>query len=202
MITVLNANGQTVAHFVNNVSEGVPYFEPTLTENIETLVSTFSFSVPLDCDESQYLKGLNKVLVKDKDGDLRQFNIIHTEEVFQEVDSRILVECEDFSISEMNDTVIYPFNGHNLGDTLTKAVQGTGWSVEYSADTWQEVEEPFILADYTNMREVFGNIQKTYDVDFKFTAERTAFNQTKRIVKVYKNRAFRQVVTSPMTETF
>ncbi|AQT27699.1 minor structural protein [Enterococcus phage EF-P10] len=38
------------------------------------------------------------------------------------------------------------------------------------------------------MREVFGNIQKTYDVDFKFTAERTAFNQTKRIVKVYKNR--------------
>lgn len=188
MITVLNANGQTVAHFVNNVSEGVPYFEPTLTENIETLVSTFSFSVPLDCDESQYLKGLNKVLVKDKDGDLRQFNIIHTEEVFQEVDSRILVECEDFSISEMNDTVIYPFNGHNLGDTLTKAVQGTGWSVEYSADTWQEVEEPFILADYTNMREVFGNIQKTYDVDFKFTAERTAFNQTKRIVKVYKNR--------------
>lgn len=188
MITVLNANGQTVAHFVNNVSEGVPYFEPTLTENIETLVSTFSFSVPLDCDESQYLKGLNKVLVKDKDGDLRQFNIIHTEEVFQEVDSRILVECEDFSISEMNDTVIYPFNGHNLGDTLTKAVQGTGWGVEYAADTWQEGEEPFILAEYTNMREVFGNIQKTYDVDFKFTAERTAFNQTKRIVKVYKNR--------------
>ncbi|UQT01202.1 hypothetical protein QOFMPA_00079 [Enterococcus phage vB_OCPT_Toy] len=188
MITVLNANGQTVAHFVNNVSEGVPYFEPTLTENIETLVSTFSFSVPLDCDESQYLKGLNKVLVKDKDGDLRQFNIIHTEEVFQEVDSRILVECEDFSISEMNDTVIYPFNGHNLGDTLTKAVKGTGWGVEYSADTWQEGEVPFILADYTNMREVFGNIQKTYDVDFKFTAERTAFNQTKRIVKVYKNR--------------
>ncbi|UQT01605.1 hypothetical protein XMKAXML_00039 [Enterococcus phage vB_OCPT_PG13] len=188
MITVLNANGQTVAHFVNNVSEGVPYFEPTLTENIETLVSTFSFSVPLDCDESQYLKGLNKVLIKDKDGDLRQFNIIHTEEVFQEVDSRILVECEDFSISEMNDTVIYPFNGHNLGDTLTKAVKGTGWGVEYSADTWQEGEVPFILADYTNMREVFGNIQKTYDVDFKFTAERTAFNQTKRIVKVYKNR--------------
>lgn len=188
MITVLNANGQTVAHFVNNVSEGVPYFEPTLTENIETLVSTFSFSVPLDCDESQYLKGLNKVLVKDKDGDLRQFNIIHTEEVFQEVNSRILVECEDFSISEMNDTVIYPFNGHNLGDTLTKAVKGTGWGVEYSADTWQEGEEPFILAEYTNMREVFGNIQKTYDVDFKFTAERTAFNQTKRIVKVYKNR--------------
>ena len=188
MITLLNANGQTVAHFVNNVSEGVPYFEPTLTENIETLVSTFSFSVPLDCDESQYLKGLNKVLVKDKDGDLRQFNIIHTEEVFQEVDSRILVECEDFSISEMNDTVIYPFNGHNLGDTLTKAVKGTGWGVEYSADTWQEGEVPFILADYTNMREVFGNIQKTYDVDFKFTAERTAFNQTKRIVKVYKNR--------------
>lgn len=188
MITVLNANGQTVAHFVNNVSEGVPYFEPTLTENIETLVSTFSFSVPLDCDESQYLKGLNKVLVKDKDGDLRQFNIIHTEEVFQEVDSRILVECEDFSISEMNDTVIYPFNGHNLSDTLTKAVKGTGWGVEYSADTWQEGEVPFILADYTNMREVFGNIQKTYGVDFKFTAERTAFNQTKRIVKVYKNR--------------
>lgn len=188
MITVLNANGQTVAHFVNNVSEGVPYFEPTLTENIETLVSTFSFSVPLDCDESQYLKGLNKVLVKDKDGDLRQFNIIHTEEVFQEVDSRILVECEDFSISEMNDTVIYPFNGHNLSDTLTKAVKGTGWGVEYAADTWQEGEEPFILAEYTNMREVFGNIQKTYDVDFKFTAERTAFNQTKRIVKVYKNR--------------
>ena len=188
MITVLNANGQTVAHFVNNVSEGVPYFEPTMTENIETLVSTFSFSVPLECEETQYLTGLNKVLTKDKDGDLRQFNIIHTEEVFQEVGSRILVECEDFSISEMNDTVIYPFDGHNLGDTLTKAVKGTGWGVEYAADTWQEGEVPFVLSDYTNMREVFGNIQKTYDVDFKFTAERTAFNQTKRIVKVYKNR--------------
>lgn len=188
MITVLNANGQTVAHFVNNVSEGVPYFEPTMTENIETLVSTFSFSVPLECEETQYLTGLNKVLAKDKDGDLRQFNIIHTEEVFQEVGSRILVECEDFSISEMNDTVIYPFDGHNLGDTLTKAVKGTGWGVEYAADTWQEGEVPFVLSEYTNMREVFGNIQKTYDVDFKFTAERTAFNQTKRIVKVYKNR--------------
>lgn len=188
MITVLNANGQTVAHFVNNVSEGVPYFEPTMTENIETLVSTFSFSVPLECEETQYLTGLNKVLTKDKDGDLRQFNIIHTEEVFQEVGSRILVECEDFSISEMNDTVIYPFDGHNLGDTLTKAVKGTGWGVEYAADTWQEGEVPFILSEYTNMREVFGNIQKTYDIDFKFTAERKAFNQTKRIVKVYKNR--------------
>lgn len=188
MITVLNANGQTVAHFVNNVSEGVPYFEPTMTENIETLVSTFSFSVPLECEETQYLTGLNKVLTKDKDGDLRQFNIIHTEEVFQEVGSRILVECEDFSISEMNDTVIYPFDGHNLGDTLTKAVKGTGWGVEYAADTWQEGEVPFILSEYTNMREVFGNIQKTYDIDFKFTAERTAFNQTKRIIKVYKNR--------------
>lgn len=188
MITVLNANGQTVAHFVNNVSEGVPYFEPTMTENIETLVSTFSFSVPLECEETQYLTGLNKVLTKDKDGDLRQFNIIHTEEVFQEVGSRILVECEDFSISEMNDTVIYPFDGHNLGDTLTKAVKGTGWGVEYAADTWQEGEVPFILSEYTNMREVFGNIQKTYDIDFKFTAERTALNQTKRIVKVYKNR--------------
>lgn len=188
MITVLNANGQTVAHFVNNVSEGVPYFEPTMTENIETLVSTFSFSVPLECEETQYLTGLNKVLTKDKDGDLRQFNIIHTEEVFQEVGSRILVECEDFSISEMNDTVIYPFDGHNLGDTLTKAVKGTGWGVEYAADTWQEGEVPFILSEYTNMREVFGNIQKTYDIDFKFTAERTTFNQTKRIVKVYKNR--------------
>lgn len=188
MITVLNANGVVVTHFNNEAPEGVPYFEPELTENIESLVSRFSFSAPLEETNSEYLTGLNKVLVKDKDGDLRLFNIINTYEEFQEVNATIRVECEDFSISEMNSTVIAPFNGHNLGDSLTKAVAGTGWSVEYAADTWQEGEDPFVLTDYTNMREVFSKLNETYEIEFKFTAEKDAFNHVKRIVKVFKNR--------------
>lgn len=188
MITVLNANGVVVTHFNNETPEGVPYFEPELTENIESLVSRFSFSAPLEETNSEYLTGLNKVLVKDKDGDLRLFNIINTYEEFQEVNATIRVECEDFSISEMNSTVIAPFNGHNLGDSLTKAVAGTGWSVEYAADTWQEGEDPFVLTDYTNMREVFSKLNETYKIEFKFTAEKDAFNHVKRVVKVFKNR--------------
>lgn len=188
MITLLNSNGVTVQNFVNEVSEGVPYFEPTLTENIESLVSKFSFYVPLDCEGSEHLIGLNKVLTKDKDGDLRQFIITHTEEVYAEVGSQIYVEAEDFSITEMNDTVVPPFVASTLADAMYRSTKDTGWNVEYDTDTYQDVQGAVSSDSFSNMREAMNKIREAFDVEFKFTVKVDPFNTYTRTIKVYKSR--------------
>nr|DAN13787.1 MAG TPA: minor structural protein [Caudoviricetes sp.] len=188
MITLLNSNGVTVQNFVNEVSEGVPYFEPTLTENIESLVSKFSFYVPLDCEGSEQLIGLNKILTKDKDGDLRQFVITHTEEIYAEVGSQIYVEAEDFSITEMNDTVVPPFVAATLADAMYRSTKDTGWNVEYATDTYQDVQGAVSTEGFTNMREAMSKIREAFDVEFKFTVKIDPFNTYTRTIKVYKSR--------------
>lgn len=188
MITVRGINGDILTHFDNNVPEGNPYFEPVMIDDMESLVSSFSFSVPLELEDSKYLVGLNQVLAKDREGDLRLFIITDTYEEWTTDGGNVVVNCEDISISEMNDIIVSPFESLNFNDTLTKTFKNSGWRFVYGAN-WKDVDNTtMVVEDYTNMRSVLATIAETYDCQFKFLAQENQYGEITRIVEVYKTR--------------
>lgn len=188
MITIRSINGEILTHFDNSVPNGNPYFEPVMTDDMESLVSSFSFSVPLELEDTVYLQGLNQVLTKDRHGDLRLFIITDVYEEWTTVGGIVRVECEDISISEMNDIVVNPFNGINFNDTLYKTFEGSGWKLEYGAN-WEDVDNTtMVLEEYDNMRSVIASIVDTYGCQFKFKAQENQYGEITRVAEVYKTR--------------
>lgn len=188
MITIRGINGDILTHFDNDVPDGNPYFEPVLTDDMESLVSSFSFSVPLELADTEHLVGLNQVLVKDRQGDLRLFVITDVHEVWTTVGGTLQVNCEDISINEMNNIIVSPFESLNFQDTLTKTFKGSGWTLKYGAN-WKDVDNTtFKVENYDNMRSVIASIVDTYDCQFKFMAQENQFGEITRVAEVYKSR--------------
>lgn len=188
MITIRSINGEILTHFDNSVPDGNPYFEPVMTDDMESLVSSFSFSVPLEVEDSVYLQGLNQVLTKDRYGDLRLFIITDVYEEWTTVGGSVKVDCEDISISEMNDIVVSPFNGISFEDTLNKTFNNSGWTLQYGAN-WKDVDNTtFVLEEYDNMRSVIASIIDTYGCQFKFLAQENQYGEITRVAEVFKTR--------------
>lgn len=188
MITIRSISGEILTHFDNSVPDGNPYFEPVMTDDMESLVSSFSFSVPLELEDTVYLQGLNQVLTKDRQGALRLFIITDVYEEWTTVGGMVKVDCEDISISEMNDIVISPFNGISFQDTLNKTFNGSGWTLEYGAN-WKDVDNTtMVLEEYDNMRSVIASIVDTYGCQFKFKAQENQYGEITRVAEVYKTR--------------
>lgn len=188
MITIRGINGDILTHFDNNVPDGNPYFEPVLTDDMESLVSSFSFSVPLELADTEHLVGLNQVLVKDRQGDLRLFVITDVHEVWTTVGGTLQVNCEDISINEMNNIIVSPFESLNFQDTLTKTFKDSGWTLKYGAN-WKDVDNTtFKVENYDNMRSVIASIVDTYGCQFKFMAQENQFGEITRVAEVYKSR--------------
>ena len=188
MITIRGINGDILTHFDNNVPEGNPYFEPVLTDDMESLVSSFSFSVPLELADTEHLVGLNQVLVKDRQDDLRLFVITDVHEVWTTVGGTLQVNCEDISINEMNNIIVSPFESLNFQDTLTKTFKDSGWTLKYGAN-WKDVDNTtFKVENYDNMRSVIASIVDTYGCQFKFMAQENQFGEITRVAEVYKSR--------------
>ncbi|QOC57490.1 tail fiber protein [Enterococcus phage 9181] len=188
MITIRGINGDILTHFDNNVPEGNPYFEPVMTDDMESLVSSFSFSVPLELADTEHLVGLNQVLVKDRQEDLRLFVITDVHEVWTTVGGTLQVTCEDISINEMNNIIVSPFESLNFQDTLTKTFKNSGWALKYGAN-WKDVDNTtFKVENYDNMRSVIASIVDTYGCQFKFMAQENQFGEITRVAEVYKSR--------------
>lgn len=188
MITIRGINGDILTHFDNDVPNGNPYFEPVLTDDMESLVSSFSFSVPLELADTEHLVGLNQVLVKDRQGDLRLFVITDVHEVWTTVGGTLQVNCEDISINEMNNIIVSPFESLNFQDTLTKTFKDSGWTLKYGAN-WKDVDNTtFKVENYDNMRSVIASIVDTYGCQFKFMAQENQFGEITRVAEVYKSR--------------
>lgn len=188
MITIRNASGTVLTHFDNNVPEGNPYFEPEMTENMESLVSSFSFSVPLQLEGSEYLSKLNQVLAKDKDGDLRVFVINDVYEDWNTTDGTVKVVAEDISITEMNGIILPPITAMNFNDALKAVFNKSGWTYELTANPSELDRALFATEDYMNMREALVKLRTVYGCQFKFMAQEDAFGTLKRVVKIFKNR--------------
>lgn len=188
MITIRGINGDILTHFDNNVPEGNPYFEPVMTDDMESLVSSFSFSVPLELADTEHLVGLNQVLVKDRQEDLRLFVITDVHEVWTTVGGTLQVTCEDISINEMNNIIVSPFESLNFQDTLTKTFKNSGWALKYGVN-WKDVDNTtFKVENYDNMRSVIASIVDTYGCQFKFMAQENQFGEITRVAEVYKSR--------------
>lgn len=187
MITIRSINGEVLTHFDNDVPNGNPYFEPVMTDDMESLVSSFSFSVPLQLADTEYLTGMNQVLTYDRQGDLRLFIISDVYEDWNTTNGVVKVDCEDVSITEMNNIVVNPFEAKDFNEALTKTFKNSGWKFKYAANWKEVVHDTFILEDYTNMRDVLAQLKDTYECQFKFMAQENEYGEITRVVEVFKS---------------
>ncbi len=187
MITIRSINGEVLTHFDNDVPNGNPYFEPVMTDDMESLVSSFSFSVPLQLADTEYLTGMNQVLTYDRQGDLRLFIISDVYEDWNTTNGVVKVDCEDVSITEMNNIVVNPFDAKDFNEALTKTFKNSGWKFKYAANWKEVVHDTFILEDYTNMRDVLAQLKDTYECQFKFMAQENEYGEITRVVEVFKS---------------
>ena len=187
MITIRSINGEVLTHFDNDVPNGNPYFEPVMTDDMESLVSSFSFSVPLQLADTEYLTGMNQVLTYDRQGDLRLFIISDVYEDWNTTNGVVKVDCEDVSITEMNNIVVNPFEAKDFNEALTKTFKNSGWKFKFAANWKEVVHDTFILEDYTNMRDVLAQLKDTYKCQFKFMAQENEYGEITRVVEVFKS---------------
>lgn len=187
MITIRSINGEVLTHFDNDVPNGNPYFEPVMTDDMESLVSSFSFSVPLQLADTEYLTGMNQVLTYDRQGDLRLFIISDVYEDWNTTNGVVKVDCEDVSITEMNNIVVNPFDAKDFNEALTKTFKNSGWKFKYAANWKEVIHDTFILEDYTNMRDVLAQLKDTYECQFKFMAQENEYGEITRVVEVFKS---------------
>lgn len=187
MITIRSINGEVLTHFDNDVPNGNPYFEPVMTDDMESLVSSFSFSVPLQLADTEYLTGMNQVLTYDRQGDLRLFIISDVYEDWNTTNGVVKVDCEDVSITEMNNIVVNPFEAKDFNEALTKTFKNSGWKFKFAANWKEVVHDTFILEDYTNMRDVLVQLKDTYECQFKFMAQENEYGEITRVVEVFKS---------------
>ena len=187
MITIRSINGEVLTHFDNDVPNGNPYFEPVMTDDMESLVSSFSFSVPLQLADTEYLTGMNQVLTYDRQGDLRLFIISDVYEDWNTTNGVVKVDCEDVSITEMNNIVVNPFEAKDFNEALTKTFKNSGWKFKFAANWREVIHDTFILEDYTNMRDVLAQLKDTYKCQFKFMAQENEYGEITRVVEVFKS---------------
>ena len=187
MITIRSINGEVLTHFDNDVPNGNPYFEPVMTDDMESLVSSFSFSVPLQLADTEYLTGMNQVLTYDRQGDLRLFIITDVYEDWNTTNGVVKVDCEDVSITEMNNIVVNPFEAKDFNEALTKTFKNSGWKFKFAANWKEVIHDTFILEDYTNMRDVLAQLKDTYECQFKFMAQENEYGEITRVVEVFKS---------------
>ena len=187
MITIRSINGEVLTHFDNDVPNGNPYFEPVMTDDMESLVSSFSFSVPLQLADTEYLTGMNQVLTYDRQGDLRLFIISDVYEDWNTTNGVVKVDCEDVSITEMNNIVVNPFEAKDFNEALTKTFKNSGWKFKFAANWREVIHDTFILEDYTNMRDVLAQLKDTYECQFKFMAQENEYGEITRVVEVFKS---------------
>lgn len=187
MITIRSINGEVLTHFDNDVPNGNPYFEPVMTDDMESLVSSFSFSVPLQLADTEYLTGMNQVLTYDRQGDLRLFIISDVYEDWNTTNGVVKVDCEDVSITEMNNIVVNPFEARDFNEALTKTFKNSGWKFKFAANWREVIHDTFILEDYTNMRDVLAQLKDTYECQFKFMAQENEYGEITRVVEVFKS---------------
>ena len=187
MITIRSINGEVLTHFDNDVPNGNPYFEPVMTDDMESLVSSFSFSVPLQLADTEYLTGMNQVLTYDRQGDLRLFIISDVYEDWNTTNGVVKVDCEDVSITEMNNIVVNPFEAKDFNEALTKTFKNSGWKFKFAANWKEVIHDTFILEDYTNMRDVLAQLKDTYECQFKFMAQENEYGEITRVVEVFKS---------------
>lgn len=120
---------------LSNEAEGAcPFWNAPFKEDLNK-GSSFSFTVPADQEDAQYIVAENQVAFKDKDGDFRLFVIREPEETDGEDGPEINAVCEP-AMLELNDEVITdkrPYNTTALA-ALTSYLTGTRWQVGTVAD--------------------------------------------------------------------
>lgn len=131
LIYILDKKDKVVGVLNNQAPLSCPYTNDFHTENIQTGVNTFEFSVPASHSTAGTLENEGSVIVSDLDGKLNQFKIKNVEETNTSDGYFKDVYAENVAISELLTDIVRPTKlpSSSLEDALAYVLNGTGHTV-------------------------------------------------------------------------
>lgn len=188
MIAIYDINGVAKGAFNNSVPNACPYFDDTFTENSLTGVITLEFTIPMGHPDSNIVDGFSKITYKDKEGDLRLFNVMDIYEDYNNTFPKKVIMAEDVSTTELNQVFTKPFASTNLEEALQLTLIESGWAFEVDYAATLSADNLFTLDSVVKTKEALFNVTKAFDVEVKFTATVDSFGVNNKVIKVYGKR--------------
>lgn len=188
MISIHDINGVARGAFNNSVPNACPYFDDKFTENSLTGVITLEFSVPMAHPDSKLVDGFSKLTYKDKEGDLRLFNVMDIYEDYSNDFAMKTIMAEDVSTTELNQVFTKPFASTDLEEALQLTLVESGWAFELDYAATLSADNLFTLDSVVKTKEALFNVTKAFGVEVKFMATVDSFGVSNKIIKVYGQR--------------
>ncbi|MDF2010189.1 phage tail spike protein [Priestia megaterium] len=187
MLYILNRKEQVVGVLSNKAPFSCPYLDDLHTENIQTGISSYEFSVPASHEMAEKIEGDGFVLRKDLDGKFQMFRIKNIEED-NTIDSYMkVVSTEHVAISELLVNVVRPatLNSYTLENAMKYVLSGTGYEL---GDVSYLESKDVVFDQYITVLEAIYSIMELFDVEIQFEYKYSNGVVTNRIVHVTEQR--------------
>ena len=131
MIYLLDRNETMIGVFDNDTPFACPYYDDLHTENVQTGVNVFEFSVPGSHEMASRILEDGFVIFADLDGRFQMFQIKDIAEEAGNDSHSKTVYCEHTAIPDLLGTIIRPITlkDMSLENALKNILQGTGWTL-------------------------------------------------------------------------
>ncbi|MFD9628682.1 phage tail spike protein [Peribacillus muralis] len=183
MIFVLDNNEKMVGVLNNLAPLSCPYFDDFHTENIQTGVNNYEFSVPAGHETSESLVADGYIILADLDNKLQMFQIKEVEEEAGESEYNKRVYSEHVAIPELLATPFRPLSMKSLSlkQAMDVALQGSGWTLgEYDWSGIVDIE----FDEYITALEAIYTIIESFGAELRFEIQFKNGVVTKRLVHV------------------
>lgn len=187
MIFILDKHETMVGVLNNSTPSSCPYFDDLHTENIETGVHTYSFSVPAAHKTAESLEVEGYVIRPDLDNRLQMFKIIDIKETASDSELVKEVSTEHIAVPELLRNVVRPgtYNGRTVKQAVEIVLGNTGWNAG-------EIDfigvKDIVFEDYMTAREALLQVVETFDAEIQYEVVFKNGVIQKRLVHVTKQR--------------
>jgi phage minor structural protein len=187
VLIVLNPKLQPVGILSNESPSACPYFDDEHTENIESGVHTYEFSIPSTHENSNIVEVNGFIIVRDLDGNHLLFTIKQIEEVRGDEGHFKHVYCELTAIDDLLGYAVRPvkLNSQTLESALNYVLAETDYElgqVDFLGS------EDFDFSDYITVLEAVRTIAERFGAEVYFTVELTGTTVTKKLLHAVERR--------------
>ncbi|MBU5266304.1 phage tail spike protein, partial [Virgibacillus proomii] len=165
MIHVIDKQSDEIVGIIPNEE----FWDDNYHRSLETTAETFEFMTFADRDYSEYLRGRNKVIIPDEDGDFRELTIWQAEKVHEH--SKHMIVFAKASYNDLRKAqVIKPqtLKSQSASTAAAIALKGTEWSVGLVESRGTRSIE---IEDYTNPYDLLKRIATEFDLELDFRIE-------------------------------
>jgi phage minor structural protein len=187
VLIVLNPKLQPVGILSNESPSACPYFDDTHTENLESGVNTYEFTIPSTHENSNIVEVNGFIIVRDLDGNHLLFTIKQIEEVRGDEGHFKHVYCELTAIDDLLGYAVRPIklNSQTLESALNYVLAETDYElgqVDFLGS------EDFDFSDYITVLEAVRTIAERFGAEIYFTVELTGTTVTKKLLHAVERR--------------